>query len=139
MGYPINLNDLQRYRLYEVLLLQESKGVPHWRRTERIYDALKISQIEELDRKARESGGEPHKYEVKQVPSVYYLDEADLEYLNRLVKDWDKEDGLPKALTNASRDWRVFLPLMDAVVNAYEARKEASKSNGEATEKVQNA
>lgn len=140
MAYPLFVNDLQRYRLYEVLLLQEGKGAAHWRRVNRLYDALKVEEIEEMDRKSRDDEGKPRTYDFKQPQTAYFVDEADLEYLHRLVKDWDKEEGMPKNLNNATANWKVFLPLMDAVIAAWEGRKEASKSNGEKTEKeaVQN-
>ena len=53
MQAELRLNQLQRYKLYEKLL-PLGKGRPHWRRLQRIYDALRCEEIEDIFESNRE-------------------------------------------------------------------------------------
>ena len=151
----IRLNDFQTYRLYEFFKSQANKGVPHWRRNMRLHDAWGIEDIEEaIQKNAKiqneflhavriwEGGGKqgsppdmPKMTEFRsdQKPAPRELDLADLEYVNKAVSEWDKEDlpatapgqqaGLP---ADASKVGEVYLAIFDAVKAAWDARSESA-------------
>ena len=160
MQAELRLNQLQRYKLYEKLL-PLGKGRPHWRRLQRIYDALRCEEIEDIFESNRELS-ENHKRAVARAKadgrnepappelvnlladeetSPFGIEEGDLEFLHRKTRVWDDEKEGPDGT-----EWRVLFPIMEAIDAAWDAsQKKASKSNGAeaeaapSTEKAQDA
>jgi|SRR3990167_2403184 len=146
MQVEIKLNRMQRYKLYEKLL-PLGKGRPHWRLIQRIYDALRCDEIEDIYEKNRElrdaylkvkAEAEVEKRAAPPAPDLvelrvtddtapFVLDEGDLEFAHRKTRVWDDEKEGPDGT-----EWRVLLPLLDAIDAAWEAvQKRPCKSNGE--------
>jgi hypothetical protein len=154
----LKFNPLQRYKLYEKIL-PLGKGRPHWRRLQRIYDALRCESIEDIFERNRELS-ENYKHAIAEAKAEgraepppprlvqlraedetepFTIEEGDLEFLYRKTRVWDDEKEGPDGT-----EWRVLYPIIEAIDAAWETvQKKTSKSNGEtdapSNEKAENA
>lgn len=126
----ISLNDLHRFAIYNVSVLwgdEKRAGGPHARRLARLASRLEIDALEEFDRKNRELPDvDRHRYFPADTPKEYELDEADLEFLHRLAKEYfEKEEGLPPYFKNASTNWRIVSKAMEEIENSWSTTRGA--------------
>ena len=164
----IQLNDFQVYRLFEFIKGQQNKGVPHWRRVMRLHDSWKIEALEEIiqenTRMQNEylqagrvwegnsrQGPPPEPPKMTEFRSdakakARETEYADLEYLNRMMGEWDKEElptaggNQPSALpANASQLAEVYLAIFDAIKTAWDKRAGASTADKIAAKKAAKA